>query len=200
MPVALTITPEPPVPLIPPRKRWTRAECDTLGPSGIWEQQKLELIGGELISKMGQIRPHLNAVLAMMLWLMDTFGRDRVNADASIDVAPADNPINEPQPDLIVLKLPSTSFQSANPQPDDLELAVEVSDSTLRFDLTVKATLYARAAIREYWVLDVPGRRLIVHRDPGPSGYASVVAYSEAETIAPLASPLNQLRVGSLFA
>ena len=200
MPIELTITPEPPAPLIPPRKRWTRAECRILESSGIWEQQKVELIGGELINKMGQNRLHVNAVLSMMLWLMDAFGRDRVNSNAPIDVAPADNPITEPQPDLIVLTRPSASFQTANPQPHEITLAVEVSDSTIRFDLTVKAALYARAGIVEYWVLDVAGRRLIVHREPAPAGYRSIVAYSELETVAPLASPQHDLRVGDLFA
>jgi len=66
MPVALTIAPDPPAPLIPPRKRWTRAECAALESSGVWDQQTIELIDGELISKMGKNRPHVNALLAMM--------------------------------------------------------------------------------------------------------------------------------------
>jgi hypothetical protein len=62
MPIVLTIAPDPPAPPIPPRKRWTRAECAALESTGIWEQQKLELIDGELISKMGKKRPHVNAL------------------------------------------------------------------------------------------------------------------------------------------
>jgi hypothetical protein len=57
-------------------------------------------------------------------------------------------------------------------QPEEIALIVEVSDSSLRFDLTVKATLNARAGIGDYWVLDIPGWRLIVHRDPNSSGTA----------------------------
>ena len=76
---------------------------------------------------------------------------------------------------------------------------VEVSDSTLRFDLTVKAALYARAGIIEYWVLDINGRRLIVHRDPTPTGYRSVVAYGESEKVTPLAAPDHELLVAAIF-
>ena len=50
-----------PAPLEPQRKRWTRQECVALETSGIWSQQHLELIEGELISKMGKKRPHANA-------------------------------------------------------------------------------------------------------------------------------------------
>jgi Uma2 family endonuclease len=199
MPIALTIAPDPPAPLIPPRKRWTRAECAVLESSGIWDQQMLELIDGELISKTGKNRPHVNALVPMMKWLVATFGWDPVNPETPIDVAPADNPTNEPQPDLIVLRRPSASFQSGPPQPGDLALVVEVSDSTLQFDLTVKAGLYARAGIVEYWVLDVTGRRLIVYREPEPGGYSRVVAYSESEKVAPLTSPQSELLVGDIF-
>jgi|SRR5271157_2181596 len=199
MPVALTIAADPPIPLSPPRKRWTRAECAALESSGIWDQQKLELIDGELISKMGKNRPHVLALVRMMKWLVETFGWDRVNPEAPIDVAPEDNPSNQPQPDLIVLGRANTSFQTSSPQPSDLALVVEIADTTLRFDLTVKAGLYARAGIVEYWVLDLTGRRLIVHREPEPGGYRSVVAYSEFEKVAPLASPQPELPVGDSF-
>src|SRR5271165_4578475 len=105
MPVALTATPEPPAPLIPRRKRWTRDECALLESSGIWEQQKLELIDGELLSKVGQNQPHVILLGLIMEWLVETMGRRRVNVNAPIDVAPEDNPTNEPEPDVIVRKL-----------------------------------------------------------------------------------------------
>jgi Uma2 family endonuclease len=198
MPVALTIAPDPPAPLIPPRKRWTRAECAVLKSNGIWDQQKLELIDGELISRMEKNRAHVNALLTMTLWLIDAFGRDRVNPEALIDVAAADNPSNQPQPDLIVFSGAGSSFQSGPAQPGDLALVVEVADTTLQFDLTVKAGLYARAGIVEYWVLDLTGRRLIVHRDPEPGGYRWVFAYSESERVAPQASPQHELLVADI--
>jgi Uma2 family endonuclease len=199
MPVAITTLPEPPIPLVPPRKRWTRAECAELASSGILDYDHLELIEGELIDKMGKHRPHIVALKRMQIWLEATFGQDRVNSEASIDVAPADNPLNEPEPDAIVFRQPGGAYEYSIPQPADLVLVVEVSDSTLRFDLTVKAALYARAGIIDYWVLDVNGRRVIVHRDPTPSGYSSVVAYSESEGVSPLAAPDRELLVAEIF-
>jgi Uma2 family endonuclease len=121
-----------------------------------------------------------------------------VNQEAPIDVAPRDNPTNEPQPDAIVFALRG-AFRTSVPQPVDLDLVVEIADSTLRFDLTVKAGLYARAGIVEYWVLDLTGRQLIVHREPEAGSYRSVIAYNESEKVAPLAAPQNELLVGDVF-
>jgi Uma2 family endonuclease len=80
-----------------------------------------------------------------------------------------------------------------------LALVVEIADSTLHFDLTVKAGLYARAGIVEYWVLDVTGRRLIVYREPESGAYRRVVAYSESEEVAPHTSPQSELLAGDIF-
>ncbi len=79
------------------------------------------------------------------------------------------------------------------PAAADIHLLVEISDSTLDYDLSVKATLYARAGIAEYWVLDVNGRRLISHRDPKGDTYSSVTIYGEHEFVAPLAAPHAEL-------
>jgi Uma2 family endonuclease len=183
----------------PPRKRWNRAECSTLEASGLWDQQRLELIDGELISKMGKNRPHVNTLTLLQGWLVSVFGLQHVNPEAPIDVAPEDNRTNEPEPDLIVLARPLREFQSGNPQPADLRLVVEISDSTLRFDLTVKAGLYARASIFEYWVVDVAARRIIVHRDPRDGAYRSIEAYNDQEAVRPLASPSDAFPVSSAF-
>src|SRR5512143_3644845 len=119
-----------PEPAQPPRKRWTRQECVALETSGIWAQQHLELIEGELISKMGKKRPHTNVMVIMHAWLLRVFGEQYVNPETPIDVAPEDNPTNEPEPDLIVLTKPSREIKEANPQPADLRLVVEIADST----------------------------------------------------------------------
>jgi Uma2 family endonuclease len=199
MPTTFIETPAPPVPLVPPRKRWTREECAVLEASGLFEQERLELVEGELISKMGKNRPHANSALLLAEWLVQIFGFRFVNKEEPIDVAPEDNPTNEPEPDLIVLKRESTLFPSSKPRPEDLRLVVEVADTSLNFDLTTKAALYARAGIIEYWVLDVARRRLLVHRDPKGGGYAAIIAYGEDESVAPLAAPEAEFRVADAF-
>ena len=179
---------------------WTRQECAPLEASGFWAQQRLELIDGELISKRGKKRPHTNTLGATQAFLIRVFGWQFVNSAAPIDVAPEDNPTNEPEPDLIVLSKPSREIRDQNPQPSEVRLLVEIADSTLRFYLTVKARLYARAKIVEYWVVDIPERRIVVRRDPQGEQYKSVVAYAEHESVKPLASPDREFLVASAFA
>jgi len=94
MPIALTEIPVSPAPPDPPRKRWTRSECVTLERSGLLDQQRLELVEGELISKMGKKRPHVNALTLVHTWLVQVFGLQFVNAEAPIDVAPEDTSLN----------------------------------------------------------------------------------------------------------
>jgi Uma2 family endonuclease len=181
-----------------PRKRWTRAQYEEVSNATLGHE-RIELIEGELISKMGKKGPHVTTLARLHGWLLQVFGFGFVLQEAPIDVAPEDNPTSEPEPDLIVTRQDLGNFREFNPQPGDLRLVVEISDTTLGFDLKVKARLYARAGIMEYWVLDVSGRRMIVHREPQEGQYRSVTSYEEHEIVAPLAAPTAELRPADLF-
>ena len=199
MPTTRAAMPPTAVPIEPPRKLWTRDQCEQLEQAGLLDQQRLELVDGELINKMGKNRPHVNAMAMMVKWLSQFFDLELVNQEASIDVAPEDNPTNEPQPDLVVLNKPTYQLSAGNPRPQDLHLVIEVSDTSLYFDLTRKAALYARAGIVEYWVLDVTAHKLFVHREPQAGKYQSITEYTEQESVAPLAAPDAQFLVSSAF-
>ena len=74
MPTAVTEAPYRPVPAEPARKRWTRVECEALETTGLLDDQKLELVDGELIDKMGKNRPHVNVLIFVQAWLVRIFG------------------------------------------------------------------------------------------------------------------------------
>lgn len=188
MPTVVTDLPEK---AEPPRKRWTRAEYERVSLDG----EHLELVEGELISKMGKKRPHSNTLMLLRDWLLSIFGGRLVQTEVPIDVASEDNPTSEPEPDLIVTRQDGLYYSDWNPGSPDLRLIVEVADTTVGFDISTKARLYARAGIVEYWVVDIPGRRIIVHRDPRNGAYSDVVAYGEDELVSPLAAPRSTLRV-----
>jgi Uma2 family endonuclease len=178
-------SPEPP----PNRVRWTRAQCDAIRDAGVLTG-RYELIDGEIISKMGQKPPHRLVVVLLHAWLTGLFGALFVQVQASIDLGgmeDADPTHNEPEPDVAVTAEANTAYLDRHPGPEDLLLVVEVSDTTLRFDRSNKALLYARAGIREYWVVDVKGRQLFVHRQPAVEGFREISLYGPAERVAPLA-------------
>lgn len=182
----------------PPHKLWTRAECEVLEREGILDLAQYELIGGELVLKMGKKSPHMRAVWLLVHWLERTFGAPFVAQEPSISVHPKDSPMSEPEPDAIVLNRSFPGLDSLA-GPEDLLLVAEISGATLAFDLNVKCGLYARAGIVEYWVLDLRGRRLITHRRPEGGRYLDVVAYSEDEMVSTLSAPAVSIRVGELF-
>ena len=157
--------------------------------AGLLNTEHLELVEGELINRLGKRRPHSECARILDLWLVQVFGVRYVNFASPVNVAPGDNPTSQPVPDLIVLSRSYTGFQTTIPCPTDLSLVVEIADTTLEFNLGSKAAIYARAGVVDYWVLDVQGRRMIVHRDPRNGRYQSVVAYNENESVAPLAAP-----------
>src|SRR5580704_6524546 len=111
MHATLTERLSPPVVQNPPRKRWNRAECERLEAACI-DLQHVELIEGELIVKMSKNPPHVDAAALLLGWLIQVFGARFVNIEAPINVAPQDNAINEPVPDIIVLKPEFTGFRS----------------------------------------------------------------------------------------
>ena len=180
-----------------PRKIWTREEAHALVDMGFPNAEHLELIDGELIDKMGKKRPHVLWQSRFHEWLFSIFGPGRVESEAPSDVAGEDNRINEPEADLKVLRQRSSQY-SSNPKPEDILLVIEISDSTVRFDLDQKARLYARAAYQEYWVVDIPDERLIVHRDPQNGAYQSVVTHNSHEPVSPLAAPGATVSLDSL--
>jgi len=193
------VAPQSVAPVPPSRKHWTRSELQAISDAGLIETEKLELIEGDLIEKMGKNRPHILALSLLTQYLSGVFSFLYLQTEGPIDVSPQDNPTSEPEPDIVVLISPLATFSDTNPRPTDIRLICEVSSTTLAFDLTTKANLYARAGITEYWVLDLTNTRLIVYRDPTPNGYQSIQAYAPNESISPLAAPTATLNVNQLF-
>ena len=190
---------ERPASFTPPQhKRWTRAECERLVSTGILQPDRYELIAGELVLKVSKGHPHMLSLMRLIAWLHPIFGPMRVLPEGTIDLHPEDHPTSAPEPDATVLRLPMQEL-GAPPGPRDILFVAEISNTSLLFDMTVKAGLYARAGIQEYWVLDVESRKVIVHRQPEAGRYCEVAAYGAGETLATLAAPERAIDVGELF-
>jgi Uma2 family endonuclease len=100
-----------------------------------------------------------------------------------------------------MLPKPRSDFYAAQiPTPPDVLLLVEVSDSSLAFDQGIKRALYARHGIAEYWVVDIPNRRIHVHCEPTVDGYGKTLECAQTDTASPRALPAVQVTVGTLFA
>ncbi len=93
----------------------------------------------------------------------------------------------EPIPDIMFTR--EEDYGDLHPTPADVVLLLEVSDSSLEYDLGGKALLYAQAAVADYWVVLVKDNAVMVHREPSAEGYRSVTRLSGMDTLSPLALP-----------
>jgi Uma2 family endonuclease len=183
---------------VPLRKKFTRREVEYLIAEGVLEGQRYELIDGDLIDRMRRKPPHAVAIQNSFDVLFLIFGVGFVRGQSSLDVSDADRERNEPEPDIVVTERAKTHYLDHHPRGEECVLVAEVSDTTLRSDLTRKAALYARAGVREYWVLDLKGRCLIVDRHPHDGAYHSVQFFSESEILS-LEGRTEIIRVAELL-
>jgi Uma2 family endonuclease len=167
----------------PPRKRFTRGEVERLAQAGFFEGQRFELIEGDLIDKMGQKPPHACAIRLLLALLVKAFGPERILIQLPVELNSPDREWSLPEPDLAILSEVRADYRHRHPRGDELRLAIEISDTTVQYDATVKRDLYARAGVPEYWVLDVNARRLIVHRNPRDGRFLEVDILAGSESI-----------------
>ena len=180
-------------------KRWTRTELQQLIDEGDHGLERYELFDGDLIDRTGKSRPHVVVLHRIAAAVRRGFGEDHVAQRAPISLRPEDREFYRPEPDVIVLRRKMDSFLMDDPGPEDIFVAIEVADSSLRFDLAAKSEAYARAGIPEYWVIDATGRRIVVHRMPLNSGYGSIASYSSEEQLSPEAQTGWSFLVACIF-
>ncbi len=132
------------------------------------DEERVELIEGELY----QMAPKGNRHEMMQRRLARFLLRHAPEAIAvSVEPSLYLTADSAPEPDLALFP---DRLRIKEVRGRDVLLAVEVADATLSFDLRVKAMLYARAGIREAWVIDVRGDATTVLTRPGPDGYGDV--------------------------
>jgi Uma2 family endonuclease len=183
-----------PTPTSPRPVRWTRTHTKMMLEANILLPHQSELIYGEIIQKMPQNQPHAAANDNGYDALTDVFGKGYVQHSAPIVI----DEESAPEPDLAVLKEHRRTYTD-NPNATDCALVVEVSDSTLGIDKTTKASLYAKAGIAEYWIVNVNAQTIIVHREPSEEGYGHIQTYDATKSIAPLTKPETVIAVADML-
>jgi Uma2 family endonuclease len=161
-------------------KHWITAdEYERMGEAGIFSSDsRLELIEGEVYEMSPIGSPHAACVTFLSMFL------SRLLGDKFIILT--QNPIrlddfSEPQPDIALLRWRDDFYRTAHPRPADILLLVEVADTTLQTDRVVKIPLYAKAAIPEAWIVNLPEERIEIYAEPSDSTYQFARSFHRGE-------------------
>jgi Uma2 family endonuclease len=184
--------------LAPARHRLTVHDYHRMADAGIFgEDDRIELIDGDLID----MAPIGSEHAAVVNRLTEAF----VLACAGRAIVSVQNPVrldqsSEPQPDLAILRRQADFYATGgHPGPADILLLVEVADSSLRFDRTVKLPLYARAGIAELWIVDLQRRVVDVHRRPADDEYGEITTHQPREQVALVLAPEIMVKLELTF-
>ena len=142
------------------------AEVGVLSPD-----DRTELIEGEIIDMAPIGSAHADVVRLLTKRLLSAFGH---TAEVSVQLPVRLSQRSEAQPDIALLEARAEGYRHAHPSATDVLLLVEVSDTTLRYDLKVKARLYATHGVQEYWVVDLVSNRIWRHRRPSGTRYSEI--------------------------
>jgi len=183
-------------------RQWTRAEYDRLIEIGVFRPgDPVELLGGQLVVAEPQSEAHYTAVGLVEDALRLAFGPGwliRSQGPLALDEE------SEPEPDIAVA--PGSRRDYSREHPARPVLVVEVAVSSLALDRNHKGSLYARAGLEDYWIVNLPGRVLEVYRQPvadasAPFGwrYASRQTLGVESSVAPLAALDARISVAGLL-
>jgi Uma2 family endonuclease len=183
-------------------RRWTRAEYDRLIDIGVFlPGEPLELLGGELIVSEPQGSAHYTAIGLVEDALRAALGPGwLVRSQGPIEL----DDESEPEPDIAVMRGDRRSYSHRHPSRPALVL--EVAESSLAFDREHKGSLYARARLHDYWIVNLVDRVVEIYRRPVPdtsapfgSRYASKEVLSAESSVELLEVPGVRILVTDLL-
>ncbi len=168
----------------PDTRHWTTEEFYRAAAAGKFDDPgRLELIQGRIIEKMPTGPLHTTVSYDIAEQLRAAAGLDfLVREERAIHLAFDGEPI----PDIALVRGKSSEYRRTHPTPGNVALLVEVSVTTMDYDLGEKALMYAKAGISDYWVVIPQAQEIVVHRQPTPEGYQEVTRLTGADTLSPL--------------
>ncbi|HEV8715580.1 MAG TPA: Uma2 family endonuclease [Candidatus Binatia bacterium] len=146
--------------------RFTRDEYYRMAEAGLFRDERVELLDGEIITMSPQLTPHASTVNLLMSELITRLGAVALVRGQSPIVL---NDWSEPEPDIAVCHPDPGRYLQAHPRADQVFLVIEVADTSLAYDRTRKARAYAASGIPEYWIINLPDRKIEVLTDPDPA-------------------------------
>jgi Uma2 family endonuclease len=179
-------------------RSWTVDEYYQMAKTGILHpDEKVELIAGQILRNMTPQGSFHAAAITRTNRLLNQPTQPRFLVRSQLPIH-LDNR-SEPEPDVALVKRDRLDYDDRHPKAEDVYLIIEIADSTLKTDLTLKKQIYAEANIADYWVLDLTKRQLYVYRQPTSEGYQQEQILSEQDNISPLFFSDLQFKIGEML-
>lgn len=174
--------------------KWSTQEYHNMIATGIFKDRRLELLDGEIVEMSPESPLHYyqaqSSVEYLQLLLKDQ-AYIRFNGPISLTDS-------EPEPDLAIVKNPKEKYINHHPNQAEILLLIEVSHSTLAYDLNDKKKTYARNNIPEYWIIDLKHSQLYIFRNPKQENYEFQLILKEGK-LKPLAFSELEIEVQKLL-
>ena len=183
------------------RVRWTVDKYFRMSEAGFLDDQRVELLNGEIIEIPAQSDPHQLVISRIFRLSCQAFDPSAfwVVCQGTLRLSRFD----APDPDLHIFDFPEGTFPDPRPRPI---VMVEVSDTTYSKDGRLKLRTYARTGVEEYWIVNIPQGRLEVYRQPeNPTGrrsgwhYASVTHLTRGQQVTLLKRPSITFAVDAML-
>jgi Uma2 family endonuclease len=163
------------------RKLFSVEEFQRISDAGIFPPDShFELIRGEIIEMPIPTRIHSGRVNKLTRVFTLKLGESAI---VCIQNPMFVDKMSEPRPDVVICKPLLELFGPFEPEPSDILLLVEISDTSLRYDTKIKSRLYAEAGIPEYWILNIPDGVIQVRTDPSGGEYRRVEDFKLGQSI-----------------
>ena len=170
---------------------WTVSRYEKAAELGLFgPEPKVELIEGEVFDVAAMLPPHASATRRIRSRLARLDNGWTVGGQDPVRLGD----ISEPEPDVWVAKGGEDQYRKRHPTQADLALAVEVADSTLRFDRDIKIPMYAAHGVPEVWLVSIPDRTVTCYTEPAGRTYQAQATISEGSVeFAGVEIPLEKL-------
>jgi len=126
------------------------------------DDDSVELLEGWLVFKRPKNPPHRVTTRLVRTALENILPRGWY-VDSQEPIALSNS---EPEPDIVVVRGDTRQYLARHPGAEDIALIIEVSDTTLQRDRTVKKRIYARAGISLYWIVNLVEEQVEVYSQP----------------------------------
>lgn len=174
--------------------KWTTFDYHEMIKSGILSDRHCELIDGDVVEMSPELPQHYNTVKRSVSYLEKILnGKADIRFNGPITLSNS-----EPEPDIAIVKLPESNYDQHHPYADDIFWLIEVANTSLTKDLSIKKKIYAKAEIAEYWILNLQNQELIVFREPEKGDYLSEITWQQP-IITPLAFPEISINISYLL-